>query len=125
MGLIQHHAIVVSGDEKDVSPVHALAVALGACVSPVSPLTVNSTVSFCVFPDGSKEGWEDSEKGDKARDALIAHLESLRYEDGSSDLDWVEVAFGELGAYVTRAENEEDEEEEDEEDEEEEEKEDV
>ena len=47
-----------------------------------------------VAPDGSKEGWSESCKGDAQRAALIEFMDTFRFEDGSSPLAWVEVQFG-------------------------------
>jgi hypothetical protein len=88
MGYMRHHAIVVTGYDERVTQAHAKAVELGCCVSPVSKTVVNGYRSFCVFPDGSKEGWEDSNKGDERRNALVQHLEAMPW------LDWAEVVFG-------------------------------
>lgn len=46
------------------------------------------------LPDGSKEGWEHSDVGDKARDSYTDWLKAQAYEDGSSPLQWVEVQYG-------------------------------
>jgi hypothetical protein len=47
-----------------------------------------------VAPDGSKEGWDNSNTGDEQRAELVAWLESQRYDDGSTSLDYAEVQFG-------------------------------
>ena len=41
-----------------------------------------------VPPDGSKEGWDESNEGDKRRDALFEYMATLKM------IDYVEVAFG-------------------------------
>ena len=105
MGLMQHHAIIITGREEHVSLAHVYASGLDALVSPVSATGVNGIRSFALWPDGSKEGWQDSDDGDTARDSMVAFLESLRYEDGSSPLEWVEVTFGDLGAGVVRSDH--------------------
>ena len=63
---------------------------------------VNGNHSFAVLPDGSKEGWSDSDEGDALRDRFIERLSQDDYEDGSSPWDWVEVGFGEYGQKVIR-----------------------
>jgi len=63
-------------------------------VSEVVESPTNSRFSFAVFPDGSKEGWEQSNVGDAQRANLIKWLDRQRYEDGSSPFDWVEVQYG-------------------------------
>lgn len=102
MGYMRHHAIVVTGcDDLPSRPglmseAHKKATGLfnGAMVSMLSIPTTNSYQSFAVFPDGSKEGWFESEDGNKARNTFIKFLKSLQYYDRSSPLDWVEVQFG-------------------------------
>ena len=88
MGSMRHHAIVVTGwEEQIVEKAQGKAVKLGCLVSGVFRSPINDWYSFCVFPDGSKEGWEDSDHGDSARDKLIKRLRK-------TNLDWVEVQYG-------------------------------
>ena len=61
---------------------------------------INSYKTFVVLPDGSKEGWEESEKGNAFRKAVIHRLEADCYSDGSSPWSWVEVSFGECGTHI-------------------------
>ena len=49
--------------------------------------------TFLVPPDGSKEGWEESHRGDRERDVVVKILRSYEYEDGSNPLHWVEVQY--------------------------------
>lgn len=94
MGYMRHHAIVVTGYEPDnhdrVADAYGKAVSLGLNVSNVIESPVNGYRSFLVAPDGSKEGWDDSDAGDKRRDAFVDWLRSL--EDGW--LAWAEVRYG-------------------------------
>ena len=97
MGYIRHHAIIVtSWREASVLKAHAEAERLfadtAAHVTPISPPAVNAETSFAVLPDGSKEGWGDSDKGDAAREAFKAYL--LNMETEGSWCSWVEVNFG-------------------------------
>ena len=95
MGYMRHHAIVVtSSDESLLREAHREAKELCPLTTEVSDEAMNGYFSFMVPPDGSKEGWEESDEGDAARDALVAWLDAKRYEDGSTALDWVEVQFG-------------------------------
>ena len=55
---------------------------------------LNNTQSFLIAWDGSKEGWNDSDRGDAACDEYVTWLRSVAYGDGSSPLDWVEVQYG-------------------------------
>lgn len=94
MGAMCHHAIVVtSWDAKKLHNAHMKAIELGCSVSTVTPGVTNDYRSFLVAPDGSKEGWEESDRGDQQRAQFIDYLNTQRYDDGSSMLDWIEVAF--------------------------------
>ena len=77
---------------------HVFAVSVSPMVSNVVSAVANGYASFAVLPDGSKEWWEESRKGDEARQAIIDWLERQAYEDGSNKFSWVEVSFGELAA---------------------------
>lgn len=95
MGYQRHHAIVVTswGDEH-IEPAHAFAIACfrdtHAAVSEITSAGMNDYRSFFVAPDGSKEGWPDSDRADAAREQFVAWLR----EPGPPWLDWVEVNFG-------------------------------
>ena len=96
---MRHHAIVVSSclDELLLAAHKAahqtFAIKGGSLVSPVVKSKMNGYQSFFVAPDGSKEGWADSDSGDAARERFKAYLRSKAYEDGSTSLSWVEVQF--------------------------------
>lgn len=92
MGYMRHHAIVVSGWQEEVVRVaQAKAVELcGGLVSNIVEGVTNGYTSFFIGPDGSKEGWEDSDKGDQNRKRFI---QWMRLAKDSFYLDWVEVQF--------------------------------
>lgn len=95
MGYISHHAVVLtSWDDVAIAAAHAKATELGMLVTPVTSEGVNGYRSFLVAPDGSKEGWEDSELGWRRRCQLIEWLRAGYLDDGSSHISWVEVQFG-------------------------------
>ena len=95
MGYIAHHAIVVTGfdmahtdlarqaAQEAFSYVH-MEYLVGDLIGPA----VNGYCSFVVAPDGSKEGWDESDAGDTARAAFVAWLRT------EGMVDWVEVRFG-------------------------------
>lgn len=98
MGTIQHHAIVVTTWRNDAPEIAARAALLGCTVVGPSQAAFGfSTV--CVVPDGSKEGWLDSDVGDVRRNELVKWLESR-------DHAWVEVTFGECGSRIVRGSKE-------------------
>lgn len=100
MGYMRHHAIVVTGFGDRIVAAHEVARAIFADddngplhgpPAPVTPLTdevTNGYRSFAVLSDGSKDGWPVSDKGNAARDKLIAWL---RKDDYCS---WAEVQYG-------------------------------
>lgn len=97
MGYMRHHAIVVTGPSKEMKKVanKAAKVADEAFyITLVTPPSINDYSSFLVAPDGSKEGWEESEKGDNAREKIKEYLRSLAFSDGSTSFKWVEVQYG-------------------------------
>ncbi|MGI9410256.1 MAG: hypothetical protein ACR2OV_09295, partial [Hyphomicrobiaceae bacterium] len=63
-------------------------------VSEVLRSIVNGYRTFLIPPDGSKEGWAESEEEDERRNSFVAWLEAQCYEDGSSPLAWAEVQYG-------------------------------
>ena len=68
MGYIRHDAIVAtSWDKKYLIPALARALDFGLSCSDIVESSTNGYVSFLIAPDGSKEGWEESAKGDAAR----------------------------------------------------------
>lgn len=94
MGYMRHHAIVVTTTYGDLEMARAKAVDLGCSVSPVIASPVNGVASFLVAADGSKDGWPESDDGDRQRVALVDWLRGWEYEDGSGPFAWVEVQYG-------------------------------
>jgi hypothetical protein len=104
MGYMRHHAIIVSdhGYGEHIEDAHREAIlAFGSLVSPILPKTINGVRTFLVGPDGSKEGWEPSNTGDKNRDFFTSWLSNQRYEDGSGPLSWVEVQYGDEDGHTS------------------------
>lgn len=102
MGYIRHHAIIVSvATDKDlISTVHNKAMEVfGPQVSNVVSSVVNNTKSFFIGPDGSKEGWSESDEGDEKRTQFLCWLADLEYEDGSSPVKWAEVVYHDDGLW--------------------------
>lgn len=97
MGYERHDAIVVTSMfEEAVSKAHAEAGRLmantSAYVSEITPVAVNGFTSFFVAPDGSKEGWADSDRAEEARAPFVRWL--CDAGERGVWLDWVEVNFG-------------------------------
>lgn len=100
MGYIRHHCIVVTGLDYEyinynaITQVHKLAQEIFPYTSNLIDGKLNGYKSFLIPPDGSNEGWEESEDGDKRRLDFISKLDEYRFKDGSSPLSWVEVQYG-------------------------------
>lgn len=95
MGYMRHHAIIVT-TSQDIAPIYrkALEIFDPILVGNIVKSTVNGYYSFFIGPDGSKEGWIDSMDGDTNRGKFIEYLESQRYSDNSSSINWVEIQYG-------------------------------
>lgn len=98
MGYKRHHAILVTTwDKEKATLAHQKAQEIfGDLVSELSKPVTNSFRSFVVFPDGSNEGWETSDKGDENRANFKTWLDQQAYEDGSTSYDWIwfEIQYG-------------------------------
>ena len=99
MGYMRHHTIIVcSWDQNKLQEVHTEAVTVfGEQVSNIVGPFINNYAAFFVAPDGSKEGWETSDLGDKRRDSFTEWLNDQAFGDCSNSLGWVEVQFEDDG----------------------------
>jgi hypothetical protein len=91
MGYIRHDAIIVtSWDTRAVRLAREKAKELLLPVSGVVHSNTNSYMSFLIAPDGSKEGWEESTRGEAARERWKA------WAKDTPDLwiDWVHLNYG-------------------------------
>lgn len=95
MGYERHNAIVITSWNKDqISAAVDYARSIGLQVLGPSEPAINAYRSALICPDGSKEGWEDSDSFDEKRDFLKQYLRHFKYGDGSSSMKWVEIAYG-------------------------------
>jgi len=96
MGYDRSHAIVISSSLPELLlEANDKAVDLfGEQVSNIVKGKINGVDSFFIGPDGSKEGWKDSDNGDVLRKKYIAWLNSKAYDDKSNCLSYVEVQYG-------------------------------
>jgi len=94
---MKHHAIIVTSFDKYLATkTHKRAKQLlGSLVTSLKMSTSNAYYSFAVLPDGSKEGWPESNMADDSRNTLWGFIRKQRYEDGSNVLEAVEVSFDE------------------------------
>ena len=105
MGVIQHNAVVAvtsnsSEFERVKNFVNNLKEKRHLFLFEETGLNNYSVV--VMIPDGSKEGWPESERGDITRDKFIEELEKVEYEDGSSPWEYVEISFGKFGQKIVR-----------------------
>lgn len=63
---------------------------------------INGKTTVVMVPDGSNEGWVESDDGDELRNAFVTELEKANYDDGSNPWSFVEVGYGEFGQKVLR-----------------------
>jgi hypothetical protein len=91
MGYMKHNAIIVTSWDKDkMDKAYAKAKeTLGALVSPIIEGVVNSQYSFFVAPDGSKEGWAESNEYDEKRKDFLDWL-----IPNKCMVSYIEVRFG-------------------------------
>lgn len=106
MGYMRHNAIIVTaagyamrGSGKDVPDVEAFRRSLPEqwqrlIIGPVESV-VNDYQTFAFLPDGSNEGWDESDQGDEYRKQFLG-LFSFAWEDGSTPFDVliVDARFG-------------------------------
>ena len=97
MGYIRNHAIIVSDyDDKRIERAQAAAAVcfakynLEGLVSNVVRHVVNGGAAFFISPDGSKEGWESSNNGNKAREEFISWLRS----PSAGYMEWALLVLG-------------------------------
>jgi hypothetical protein len=92
-----HHAILITAYSDDrfdelCDAVHRI---YGSdCYAESASCQWNGYRHLLIPPDGSKEGWRESDQGDSYRDQVIEWLESKRFDDSGSPYAWVEVQYG-------------------------------
>jgi hypothetical protein len=93
MGWFRHDVMVVIGyfEEDGFKKAHDKAFELfgDEMVSPIIKTPVNDFGSFYVGPDGSKEGWPESDKTDSNLSTFSEYLDKDKYY-----LKWVWVSVG-------------------------------
>jgi hypothetical protein len=100
MGCTIHNAIIVSasGVLNRADEARQVALEFGLQASEVITSPVNGIKTFFIAPDGSKEGWAESDDGDVKRAKFKDWLRDRFYE-------WVEVSYGtdQFGYYNRKA----------------------
>lgn len=100
MGFIRHKAMIVTGGGERLKKAHKKAKAIfkknkveTSNITEIINSGMNGYESFAILPDGSKEGWPDSNLADKCRNELKEWLKNN--QEGWNE--WVEVSFGNDG----------------------------
>jgi hypothetical protein len=93
MGTMQHNAIIATGMDERIDEAYKFAMQLGAEVLITSVPVINGYKTLVLPPDGSKEGWDESELGDARRAKLREYLDKHYFH-------WVEVRFGEYAPSI-------------------------
>ena len=102
MGYIRHNAIVVtSWDAALIDAAACRARNIGLMVLGPSAEATNGYRTMLVCPDGSKEGWEESARGDEMRETFFDWMNEQRHECGRTSLEWAEIAYGSDDADAT------------------------
>ena len=92
--MIHHSIIVTSYNDEVIGKLHKKANEIFNGVSDIVYSPWNAYRSFFIPPDGSKDGWDASDIGDRRRKQFINCIEEYRFDDGSTSVKWVEVQFG-------------------------------
>ena len=94
MGYMKHDAIVVTSWNSDaIEDAATKARECGLEALGPSGVATNGIRTLLVCPDGSKEGWGESDAFDAKRAKYLEYLNGVRYEDNSSCLSWVALAY--------------------------------
>jgi hypothetical protein len=103
MGYMRHHLIAVNSFDRgllEVTRLQALEIfkdtwntKFSNMVGVIVESPINSEHTFVIYPDGSKEGWEDSDIGDTYRAEFLSYIESIKHDDGSNSVSYAELFF--------------------------------
>jgi hypothetical protein len=95
MGHIKHHGIAVTSDiDQLIKEAHTRAKSIfKARTSEILKSETNGYKSFFIAPDGSKEGWEESNKGNDQRKMFVKWINKQAFEDNS--ISFCEFFYGE------------------------------
>lgn len=106
MGTFNHNVVVAtclygeSKKDKVISWIESLPEELRNLFVTNSHVLANDATTIVLTPDGSKEFWPASDRGDTLRADFIAKLNEQAYSDNSNSWSWIEVSYGELGSCI-------------------------
>ncbi len=63
-------------------------------ISPIVGSLIGGYYTFFIAPDGSKEGYDLSDDGDRIRAKVLELLDSFKTNDGTFPVSYVELYFG-------------------------------
>ena|SRR4249919_327976 len=100
MGYILHNAIVVTAWQEEAARALADYAAEIGAEALIGKPQINGYITVCITPDGSKEGWSNSDDGDSRRNQIVTWLGA----HPGWYFEWCEVAYGsdDATAEVTR-----------------------
>lgn len=108
MGMMQHHSIVaVNWDPAEFEALQKWIPESEREFFLVGEPQRNGYRTVCLISDGSKEGWETSDRGDERRALFVEWMNSREYSDMSMSWKYIEVSFGEFGAMIVQSNTEE------------------
>jgi hypothetical protein len=92
MGYMRAHSIAVeSWDVEKLSELHMKACLIfDDLVTEIIKERCNGYMAFFIAPDGSKEGWADSDNGDIQRKEFINEIREYNNGDGSNPIRYCE-----------------------------------
>lgn len=96
MGYIRHHSIAItSWDNELIKKAHEKATQIFKNrTSTLLDSDINGYKSFFIAPDGSKEGWRESDIGNTQRNIFKDWIKEQDFEDGSNSLSFCEFFYG-------------------------------
>lgn len=101
MGYIRDEAIIVTGNPAECEAAQAAANRIGLLTTNTTGHRTNGMCSLLIVPDGSKEGWDDSDTGDAQRDKWKSWAREMYGRDLASGYSfyprWVHVAYDDNG----------------------------
>ena len=101
MGYIKHHGIAVTSSiDELIKEAHTQAKSIFKYrTSEILNSETNGYKSFFIAPDGSKEGWGESNNGNDKRETFVKWVNEKAYEDGSNSISFCEFFYGEDNGY--------------------------
>ncbi|MGK0606764.1 hypothetical protein [Enterococcus gilvus] len=99
MGYIKHNGMIVTvsaAGNEELSLVYEKAKNLfGSLVSEIIVSPVNGYKTFFIASSGSKVGWEEYDQHENRRQELADYIDSLRFDDNSSLIQFADISYDE------------------------------